>query len=90
MSSKPVSGQLPVGRQFIVDQHTSALVAVSLRLQQTANRFSPRILDAQYRSTQSRACFRDGLSLDATLQPRAAIHFESARRQGLLRSQNGH
>ena len=66
------------------------LVAVSLRVQQTAIDSPSGILDAQYRSTQSRARFRDRLGLDASSQPRAAIHFETAMRQGLLHSQIGH
>ena len=47
-------------------------------------------LNAQYRSTQSRAYFLVRLGLNASLQARAEIHFETAMRQDLLHSQIEH
>ena len=65
------------------------LVAVSLRVQQTPIDFLSGTLRA-LSQRPIRAYFRDGLGLDSSLQPRAAIHSETAMRQGLLHSQIGH
>jgi hypothetical protein len=67
----PVLAVSPFLANFkLADTHSRSahfgLVAVSLRVQQTAIDSSSGILDAQYRSIESRACIREGLGLDAS------------------------